>query len=473
MSWSSEDLDGAIADFTEIQTAINYHNAQETLQHLLQNLDLTSQEQQGLETEIDQLAQMLNKLENSVLQIAAFGLVGRGKSSVLNALLGKNIFQTGALHGVTTDIDQADWQLLTETVGDGVVQRAAIADKKNSRLELIDTPGIDEVNGETREQLAKMIAQQMDLILFVIAGDMSRVEFEALSQLREVGKPIILVFNKVDQYPDADRELIYQTICDRRVKELLSPDEIVMVSAAPLVTKVVMDAEGNQKIRRAKGEANILDLRVKILEILQREGKALLALNSMLYVDVVHDKLVRRKLLLREQAGDRLIDQAMAAKAAVVALNPVTVLDIFSGAVVDVALIISLSRLYGLQLQQSEAISLLQKIALSMGGISAGELLANLGLSSLKGMLGISAPLTGGLAIAPYLSVAITQGAVAGLSTKIIGQASKMYLANGGSWAGENPKTIVQDIIDSLDEKSILHRLKQELTAKLRPSPKA
>jgi hypothetical protein len=102
-----------------------------------------------------------------------------------------------------------------------------------------------------------------------------------------------------------------------------------------------------------------------------------------------------------------------------------------------------------------------------MGGISAGELLANLGLSSLKSILGITIPVTGGLSFMPYLSVAITQGSVAGISTKIIGQASKQYLANGGFWTEENPKEIVRNIIDSLDKKSILHRLKQELTAKL------
>ena len=44
---------------------------------------------------------------------------------------------------------------------------------------------------------------------------------------------------------------------------------------------------------------------------------------------------------------------------------------------------------------------------------------------------------------------------------------SKQYLANGGFWTEENPKEIVRNIIDSLDKKSILHRLKQELTAKL------
>jgi len=36
-----------------------------------------------------------------VIRIAAFGLVSRGKSAVLNALLGQKILQTGPLNGVT------------------------------------------------------------------------------------------------------------------------------------------------------------------------------------------------------------------------------------------------------------------------------------------------------------------------------------------------------------------------------------
>ncbi|AFY38715.1 GTP-binding protein HSR1-related protein [[Leptolyngbya] sp. PCC 7376] len=466
--WSSEEFDAAIADFTEIQTDINYHEAQETLKQLLQNLDLTEREQYGLQQDIQQLGLMFDKLEHSVLQIAAFGLVGRGKSSVLNALLGESVFQTGALHGVTTEIGQAIWQVSEENIGDSRVQRVSLSDRQHSRLELVDTPGIDEVNGETREQLAKLIAQQMDLILFVVAGDMSRVEFEALSQLREVGKPMILVFNKVDQYPETDRELIYQTICDRRVKEILSPDEIVMVAASPLVAKVSVDATGKRQVTRERGQSNVVDLKLKILEILEREGKALLALNSMLFADATHKKVLQRKLLLRERASDHLIEKAMVTKAAAVALNPVTVLDIFSGAMVDVVLIIRLSQLYGLNLQQTEAIALLQKIALSMGGMTAGEFIANLGLSSLKGMLGFSIPATGGLSLAPYISVAITQGAIAGLSTKIIGEATKSYLITGGAWGDNNPKAVVRKIIDSLDRESILYRLKQDLTANLR-----
>ncbi|MEB3226213.1 MAG: GTP-binding protein [Synechococcus sp.] len=469
VDWSTVDLEGAIANFSEIQTEINYQHAQEIIRHVLQHFDLTQVEQQGLEEDIAQLSQMLDKLEQTQLQIAAFGLVGRGKSSVLNALLGKEIFQTGALHGVTMDIQQVPWALHTEAIANSQIQRATFFQEGRGSLELTDTPGIDEVNGETREQLAKLIAQQMDLLLFVIAGDMSRVEFEALAQLREVGKPMILVFNKVDQYPQADRELIYQTICDRRVKELLSPEEIVMVSAAPLVTKIAIDPTGQRRILRERGPADVVDLKLKILEILNREGKALLALNCMLFVDRVQEQLTRRKLLLRAQAADQLIERAMATKAVAVALNPVTVVDVFSGAVVDVTLIIKLAQWYGLTLNHREAIALLQKIVLSMGGLSLGELLANLGLSSLKTVLGGSAPLTGGLSMMPYLSVAVTQGAIAGLTTQIIGKSTQTYLANGGSWGDTDPKVVVKNIIESLDRESILHRLRQELTAKLQP----
>jgi len=41
-------------------------------------------------------------------------------------------------------------------------------------------------------------------------------------------------------------------------------------------------------------------------------------------------------------------------KAVAIALNPVTVVDIFSGAVIDVALILTLSKLYGIQMTKRE-----------------------------------------------------------------------------------------------------------------------
>jgi len=464
-----QDLDSAILSFEEIQGELNYKQAQDALRDLVTNLDLTPQEQAGLESEIEDLAHLLNKLEHTCVQIAAFGMVGRGKSSVLNALLGQPIFETGALHGVTRDSHYASWQLSQESLGDTNhdILRVALPSIGNSQIQLIDTPGIDEVDGETREALALMVAKQADLILFIIAGDMTKVEYEALSQLRDVGKPMLLVFNKIDQYPDADRQAIYCKIRDERVKQLLSPAEIVMVAASPLVAQAVRRADGSMGVQRRLGVPQIQDLKLKILEILHREGKSLVALNTMLYADNVNEQLVQRKMTIREESANQIIWKAVMTKAFAIALNPVTVVDIFMGTVIDVVMILTLSRLYGISMTQQGAVSLLQKIAISMGGLSVSELVANLGLSSLKGLLGLSAPATGGVSLAPYLSVALTQAGVAGVSSYAIGQVTKIYLANGASWGPDGPKAVVSRILSSLDETSILNRIKGELGAKI------
>lgn len=464
-----QELEQTLFDFEEITAELNYRKAQNSLRNLISNIDLTVEEQRGLESEIKRLTQMLDKLEHSVVQIAAFGMVGRGKSSLLNALVGQDIFPTGALHGVTRTIDTANWTLTPEQIANtsANLQRLTITGSQGGEIQLLDTPGIDEVNGEVRETLACDLAQTVDLILFIVSGDITQVEYRALAKLRAAGKPMLLVFNKIDQYPEADRMAIYEKIKEERVRELISPEEIIMVAASPIEVRGMKDKTGKLKVQRIRGDSQVEPLKLKIIELLEREGKSLLALNSMLFADQVNEQLLQRKLAIRDRAANILINRGMMVKAMAVALNPVTAIDLFSGAMIDVGIILSLSRLYGINMTQSGAVQLLKNIALSMGGISASELLATFGLSSLKGLLGLTIPVTGGLSLAPYLSVAIAQGGVAGVSSYAIGQVTKTYLVNGASWGEQSPKVVVQKILDSLDEKSILNRIKTELRAKL------
>jgi small GTP-binding protein len=461
------ELDDTILSFADIQAELNLRRAKDALRDIVENLDLTPQERTGLEPEIGGLETMLDKLERACVQIAVFGMVGRGKSSVLNALLGQNVFETGPTHGVTRTTTIGQWD-----VGDGVDEddlpdRFSPVIYRLSQVELIDTPGIDEVDGETRELLARRVAKQADLILFVVAGDITKVEYQALSQLREAGKPMLLVFNKIDQYPDADRLAIYHKIRDDRVRELLSPDEIVMSAASPLTAQAVRRPDGTMSVQMTRSLPQVQDLKLKILEILDREGKSLVALNTMLCAGDINEQLVRRKMEIRDNAANRIIWNGVMTKAVAIALNPITVIDILSGAVIDVVMILTLSKVYGIAMTEAGAVDLLQKIAMSMGGITAGELLANLGLSSLKGLLGLATPATGGLALGPYISVAVTQAAIAGVSSYGIGQVTKAYLANGASWGDDGPKAVVSKILSSLDEDSILNRIKDELRAKL------
>jgi GTPase len=461
------ELEQTIQEFDDIQAEWSYQNAQSALSQLVRQIDLTDRERTGLETEIQQLQGMLEKLEQQIVHIAVFGMVSRGKSSLLNALLGQPVFATGPIHGVTRIQQQANWSLEPVDPQQPDIPRISLAGVGRSRIELIDTPGIDEIDGQAREVMAREVAKQADLILFVVAGDITRVEYDALADLRKASKPILLVFNKIDQYPEADRREIYQKIRDERVRELLSPNEIVMAAAAPLVAQPIQ-RNGIWTAELVTGPPQIDALKLKILDILEREGKALVALNTLLYADVINEQLLARKLEIRDRQANRIIWQGVTTKALAVALNPITFLDVISSAAIDVATIVTLSKLYGIPMTQQGALGLLQKIAIAMGGVSAAELLTTLGLSSLKGVMGLSAPVTGGASLLPYVSVAISQGAVAGVSSYGIGQIAKHYVANGASWGPNSPKTIVQEILASMDQATILNRIKAELGAKLR-----
>jgi GTPase len=452
-----------LRSFDNLQAQVDRERATSALRELLDRHHLSPREQTQLADELAELTDWLERLETATVQIAVFGLVGRGKSSLLNALLHREAFITGATHGITQKAERVNWEIEPWEDEWGLDMPTQLSDT----IQFIDTPGIDEVDGSDRATIAWEAARQADLLLFVISGDVTEIERIALAQLREVGKPMLLVFNKIDRYSAAERQEIYHKICTERVRELLTPAEVVMVAAAPTVSKLV---EG--QLITERGAPQIAALQARILQILHQEGKSLVALNSMLSASKLQETIVQHKMSGgRDRQADDRIWQAVMTKAVAVALNPIIALDLIGGAAIDIGVILSLSQIYGLPMTKPGAMKLFKTIALGTGGIATGELLATLGLSGLKSLLGVIAPATGGLSIAPYTAIAIAQATAAGLATYYIGQVTKTYLAQGANWGENSPKTIVQDILSSIDESSILKRIEQELRDRLhRPS---
>ena len=451
---------------------LRYGQAIASVNTLIQKLNLSERERAGLKTDINHLHSVLNKLENQVVHIAVFGMVGRGKSSLLNALVGQPIFQTGPLHGVTQQAESIRWQTAgEEDVQEDVqkdVHRAILSGQQASRVELIDTPGIDEVGGEERQAIAQKIAHQADLILFVIAGDLTQLEYTTLRELSHAGKPILLVLNKVDQYPLSDRQQILTTLREQRLAGLLPPENIIAAAAAPLVTQAVRSADGKLTTHTERDRPDVSALKLKVLEILQREGKALIALNTLLYADEINQEVVAQKLAMRDHAAADIIWKTTLTKAVAVALNPVMVIDLLGGAAIDVTLIVALARLYGLEMTQQGAAKLLSKIAIATGSLTVSELVITFGLSGLKSALGVAAVPTGGLTATPYVSVALAQAAVSGFSTYAIAQVAKTYLANGATWGTGSPKAVVASILSEIDEDSIMRQIRTELADRAR-----
>src|SRR5262245_54676831 len=84
--------------------------ARESLEATLNGLKLTPDEERALADELRQLRELGRKLDDNTIEIAAFGMVSRGKSSVLNALLGREVFKVGAAHGTTVSRASQRWE---------------------------------------------------------------------------------------------------------------------------------------------------------------------------------------------------------------------------------------------------------------------------------------------------------------------------------------------------------------------------
>ena len=438
--------------------------ARDSLDRTLANLKLTPEEEAVLGDELRQLRELTEKLDAGTIEIAAFGMVSRGKSSVLNALCGKDVFKTGATHGTTTVRNTHPWDIAT-------IESPALDGVK---LILVDTPGIDEVGGEVREALAREVARHADLILFVVSGDMQRQEYEALSELREAQKPILLVFNQIDRYPDVDRDLIYAKIKDERVRNLVRPDDIVMTAAKPDPFRVkVQKPDGTTSIEWERPAPIIEPLRVKVLDVLEREGKALVALNALLFAGDIHQEIVARKMKIRDDAANRTIWNFAIAKGVAVGLNPIPIADMADGLAVDVAMVITLSKVYGIPLTKKVAAGLVKDMMISLGALGAVEVVTRLVAKGVQSALAGVTILSGGLA-APlsmlgYGAIGLAQGGTAALTSYVLGHGAKVYLEQGCQWGPRGIKTVVHQILNQAKADSVMDRIRDDLRKKVKP----
>ena len=151
--------------------------ARESLEELLADSRVPESVREELAADYAELQTMLDKLSQGHIHVAVLGRVGVGKSSLLNALIGAERFAVSPLHGETRDTAMAGWREL----GDGGVY-------------FIDTPGLDEVHGESREKLAREAANRADLVLFVVDADLTASELEALKAVALSGVDVKLMF---------------------------------------------------------------------------------------------------------------------------------------------------------------------------------------------------------------------------------------------------------------------------------------
>jgi len=414
--------------------------ARESLRELVHDSRLPAGIRESLVHDYDAVQAMLDKIEHGHLHLSVFGRVSTGKSSLLNALIGEDRFSVSPIHGETRFSSMQAWN---EVEAGGVF--------------LIDTPGLDEAGGEDREALAREVAGRSDLVIFVLDGDITETELEALKAVLAQGRPVLVVLNKADLYTTTECNSLLASV-RAKTEGLVAPDHVIVAAAQPRPHTVVeIDAAGNEVTAERLRPPDISALRIKLWDVLEAEGKTLAALNASLFAADLSDQVGRRILVARQELGDRLVRTYCVGKGIAVALNPVPVADLFAAAFIDVGMVVHLSRVYDLPLSRKEAGSIVRVIVAESAALMTTVWALHLVSSALKvGTLGLSTILTAG-----------AQGAIAYYSTYLVGQAAGQYLAEGKSWGEGGPKKVVKEILDSLDRDTVLSDARREIQIRL------
>ena len=159
----------------------------------------------------------------------------------LNSLLRKDIFKTDIINGSTKEIQK---------------EECILKDSNLFSFDLIDLPGFDLCNINLQDKIYPCI-HNLDLILFIVSGDINRNELREITSLIKDGKKIIVILNKIDLFKKDELNEIIENIKFKLPKNLN--------------ISIIINYENN--------------LKNYITKTINQHGETLLTLNSLQLVD--------------------------------------------------------------------------------------------------------------------------------------------------------------------------------------------
>lgn len=383
--------------------------AEETLKAVRQQVSQIQDEvaRQELLLRSREIEQNLSRGE---IQVVIFGTGSAGKTSIVNALIGRMVGKVGAPMG-TTEVGET-YTLSLKGV--------------NREILITDTPGILEagIAGTEREQLARHLATEADLLLFVLDNDLRKSEYDPLHTLAEIGKRSLVVLNKSDLYADDDREKILARLRER-VRGLVAASDVVAVSANP---QAVVLEDGT----RFQPEPDIMPLIRRMAAVLRAEGEDLIADNILLQSQRLGEKARRLIDTQRRRQAEKIVDRFQWIGAGVIAVTPLPVVDLLATAAVNAQMVVEIGRVYGCEINMERG----RELALSLG-----KTLASLGI--IKGAITLIATALQ-LSIGGLIVGRAIQAVTAAYLTRIAGRSFIEYFRHDQDWGDGGITEVVQ-----------------------------
>lgn len=304
-----------------------------------------------LQAQIEPLSRRIEeKRESQQLEIVAFGAISSGKSSLLNALAGRDVFRTDPRGGTTVQRNEIPWP--------GV-----------DRVRLVDTPGLGEIDGAERGGVSADTAKDADLVLVVVDGPLREWEHELLCRLGEMEKRVLICLNKEDWYDSREREQLLGQISEQTRDFVEVADIVTVRSRVTTRPRVRVLPDGNQVEEEVEVPIDIAPLADRMLEIVERDGRDLLLANLLLQSRGLVDEARERVEAALDRRAWGLVEKYMWGAGSAAAISPFPVLDLVAGCAISTKMVVDIGHVYKQDIDLNTAVTLLGQLGKNLIGI--------------------------------------------------------------------------------------------------------
>jgi GTP-binding protein EngB required for normal cell division len=209
------------------------------------------------------IANLLDRLEDQTLEVAVFGRVSSGKSSLLNAILGEEILPVGVtpITAVPTRIRYGAAPLLTVAFAERSSQTFPIdrlmevaSEKGNPHNEkrvtrivldlpsrrlregvtLVDTPGLGSLaTTGASETLAYLPKCDLGVVLIDVGSTLTQEDLRTIDTLHEAGIPVQVLLSKADLLSESETAHMVKYVKEHVSRECQIEVRVYPVSALP------------------------------------------------------------------------------------------------------------------------------------------------------------------------------------------------------------------------------------------------
>lgn len=355
-----------------------------------------------------------------------------GKTSLINALLGRSVGETGATMGTTR----------------GGAAHTHTVEGVEGTLLLTDTPGLGEagIEGSAREAEAMELATRADLLVFVVDHDLTRSDRQALLDMARKGKRLIVALNKKDRLSEDDRGAILAKLCER-LDGFVPPEDIVAVAADPAPVRVrVRKPDGTSETVLEIEAPDLEALEWRVAAVLEREGEALRAGNLLLRARIREQADRDRIALRRGERAMAIIERHQWLAAVAAFANPVLALGPMAVGAVQLRMLSEMAAVYDAPLSSEFVEKVGRQMAQTLFKLGIAEAAA----SVLAGLLKFN-PLG-------FAAGGTIQAVTMAYLTRLTGASFLEYLEQGQTWGeGGMQETLTRQIEETRRSEWLLH----------------